>query len=398
MKLTPTTIRALSLPQGKADETFTDDDLPGLGLRLRAGGSRTWVYRYKIGGRFRRVTLGALAALSPAQARKTAGELHAMVRLGRDPAGEKEAGRARTHETMAAALRAYLPYQLSRLRPRSYREVERHLQKCWQPLHGMPLTAIDRRAVAARLAVLAGHGPVLANRARASLSAFFTWAMREGLADANPVAATGKRPERSRDRVLAMDELKAIWEATADAGDYSAVVRLLMLTGCRLSEIAALRWSEVGNGEIVLPPGRTKNARRHAVPLSSAASAVLGGRPRRPGRDLVFGRRHDRPLKETAEAKRALDARIGEAAGAALAHWVNHDLRRSVATHMAELGVLPHVIEAALNHASGHKAGVAGVYNRWSYEPEKRKALDMWAEHLMAAVEGRDEKIVSLRA
>lgn len=397
MKLDPKTIRTLSLPEGKTDETFVDDDLPGLGLRIRAGGSKTWVYRYKLGTRFRRVTLGTLAALTPAQARKTAGDLHAAVRLGRDPQGEKEAGRARAHETMAAALEAYLPYQLSRLRPRSYAEVERHLTKHWRPLHTMPLTAIDRRAVAARLATIAEQsGPVQANRARASLQAFFTWATREGLTDGNPVAATGKRPERSRERVLSLDELKAIWNATSDAADYSAVIRLLMLTGARLNEIAALRWSEVQPAQIVLPASRTKNGRQHEIALAAPARAILDGRPDRPGRDLIFGRRHDRPLSGWTELKGGLDARMA-ATGAPLPAWTHHDIRRSVATHMAELlAVQPHVIEAVLNHVSGHKHGVAGIYNRATYEREKRQALDRWAEHLLAAIEERDSKVVPM--
>jgi integrase len=389
MELTPTTIRTLSLPEGKTDETFTDDDLPGLGLRIRAGGSKTWVYRYKLGARYRRVTLGLLAALTPGQARKAAGDLHAMVRLGRDPAGERDEGRARAAETMGAALAAYLPYQRSRLRPRSYAEVERHLQKHWRTLHVMPLTAIDRRAVAARLAVIAEQsGPVQANRARASLQAFFGWAIREGLADANPVAATGKRPERSRDRVLSPDELKAIWAATADESDYSAVIRLLMLTGARLNEIAALRWSEVQDDRIILPAPRTKNGRQHEIALSAAARAILDGRPRRPGRDLIFGRRHARPLSGWTELKAGLDARIA-AAGEPLPHWTHHDVRRTVATMMAEIGVAPHVIEEVIGHVSGTSA-VSRIYRRSGYEREVCSALALWANHVQALVEGRE--------
>ena len=397
MKLTPATIRSLSLPEGKIDETFTDDDLPGLGLRIRAGGSKTWVYRYKLGNRFRRVTLGALAAMTSAQARKAAGDLHAMVRLGRDPAGERDEGRARAAETVAAALQAYLPYQQSRLRPRSYAEVERHLQKHWRSLHVMPLTAIDRRAVASRLAVIAEQsGPVQANRARASLACFFGWAIREGLADANPVAATGKRPERSRERVLSLDELKAIWNATADASDYSAVIRLLMLTGARLNEIAALRWSEIHHDRIILPAARTKNDRQHEIAVSRPARATLAARPRRPGRDLIFGRRHSRPLSGWTELKAGLDARIAAAREEPLPAWTHHDVRRSVATHMAEIGVQPHVVELVLNHVSGHKHGVAGIYNRATYEREKAAALSLWGEHLLAAVEERESKVVPM--
>ena len=397
MKLTQVTVDTLKVPKGKAEAIYFDDEIGGFGLRLRAGGSARWIFEYKLGSKGRRLTLGAASALSAAQARKIAAELHITVRAGRDPAGERDAGRARAAETMGAALAAYLPYQQSRLRPRSYAEVERHLQKHWRPLHATSLTAIDRREVSARLAAIAEqNGPVQANRARASLQAFFAWAMREGLADGNPVAATGKRPERSRDRVLSPDELKAIWAATADESDYGAVIRLLMLTGARLNEIAALRWSEVQDDRIVLPAARTKNARQHEIPLAAPARDILDGRPRRPSRDLIFGRRHARPLSGWTELKAGLDARIA-IAGAPLPAWTHHDIRRSVATHMAEIGVQPHIVEAVLNHVSGHKHGVAGIYNRATYEREKRQALDMWAERLLSVVEGRESKVVTLR-
>ena len=396
MRFTQATIAALTLPPGKREAIYFDDDIGGFGLRLREGGSARWIFEYKLGAKGRRMTLGTLAALPPAQARKLAADLHIAVRAGRDPAGEKAQGRARAIETIGAALEAYLPFQQSRLRPRSYAEVERHLQKHWRPLHSIPITAIDRRTIAARLALIAEQsGPVQANRARASLAAFFVWAIREGLTDANPVAATGKRPERSRERVLSLDELKMIWAATAEESDYGAVIRLLMLTGARLNEIAALRWSEVEDDRIALSAARTKNDRSHEIPLTASSQAILAARPRRPGRDLIFGRRHSRPLCGWTELKAGLDARIAAIAGEPLPHWTHHDVRRTVATGLGRLGVAPHVIEAVIGHA-GHRSGVAGIYNRSSYEREVRVALATWADHLLAAVEGRSAVVVPL--
>jgi integrase len=317
--------------------------------------------------------------------------------LGRDPAGEKAEGRARAAETVGPVLKIYLPQQRARLKSRSYVEVERHLLKHCRSLHGMRLTQVDRRAVASQITALATKiGPVTANRVRASLSAFFAWAIREGLAESNPVIGTSRSPERSRDRVLSPAELKAIWAATADGSDYSTVVRLLALTGQRASEIAGLRWSEVVDDQIVLPGERTKNGRQHRIPVTKPVRAILAARPRRPDRDLIFGRRHDRPLTGWTVCKAALDARLGKA----MAHWTHHDLRRSMSTMMAEkLNVAPHVIEAVLNHVSGHKHGIHGVYNIAEYEAQKRRALTKWAGHLLAIVEGRaSEKIVPLRA
>jgi integrase len=386
VKLTQKAIAALGLPEGKAETIIFDEDLSGFGLRIRAGGARTWVYQFKIGNQNRRVTLGSVAALTPARARETAGEMHAMVRLGRDPAGEKSEGRMRAAETMAVVVQSYLAYQRAHLRPRSYVEVERHLLKNCKPLHGQPLAKIDRRAIAARISYIASSsGAVTANRMRASLSAFFAWSVREGLLDSNPVIGTNRQPEKSRARVLADDELKIIWDALG-LDDYSTVVRLLMLTGQRADEIAALRWSEIAGDRIVLPPQRTKNGHGHIVPLAPAVRAILGSRER--NGELVFGQRHGKPFRSWGFHKAALDQRI-HAAGNTLEAWVHHDLRRAAATRMAELGTAPHIIEAVLNHVGGHKAGVAGIYNRASYEPQKRIALEKWAAHVEALVSGK---------
>src|SRR5262245_52004892 len=116
MRLTQKTVATLALPEGKSEAIVFDDDLPGFGVRIRRGGSRTWVYQYKIGGVGRRISLGSVAALRPARARETAGDLHATVRLGGDPAGTKSEIRVRASETMAAVAHSYLTYQSGRLR------------------------------------------------------------------------------------------------------------------------------------------------------------------------------------------------------------------------------------------------------------------------------------------
>ena len=147
MRLTQKTIAALDLPAGRSETIVFDEDLPGFGLRIRAGGKRVWIFQYKIGSQNRRVTLGSVAALTAGRARETAGDLHAAIRLGRDPAGEKSEGRMRAAETMAVVAQSYLAYQTRHLRPRSYVEVERHLMRYCKPLHGQQLAKIDRRTV-----------------------------------------------------------------------------------------------------------------------------------------------------------------------------------------------------------------------------------------------------------
>jgi integrase len=217
--------------------------------------------------------------------------------------------------------------------------------------------------------------------------------MREGVADANPTIGTNSNAERSRDRVLNEGELRAIWQGTEDLAQFSAVVRLLMLTGCRRTEIGDLLWREVDLDKAIisLPAARTKNAQAFDLPLPPPALAILRAQPRT-DRAFVFGVRARGGFCSWDSCKAALDERIS------IAPWRLHDLRRSAATGMADIGILPHVIEQVLNHQSGAKRGVAGIHNRSTYANEKRQAVDRWAEHLMALVEGRPAKVVSLRA
>lgn len=402
MKLTKTSIAALNLPRGKAEYIALDDDIPGFGVRLRAGGSRTWIFQYRQGRKQRRLSFGAVSAVPISDARDKAAKLHAQVKLGHDPAGAKIETRARAAEIVEPIMRLYLARQHDRLKARSYEEVQRHLLKHAKPLHGLQISKVDRRNVATRLAEIAQHsGPAAANRVRTSLSAFFVWCMKEGLIDSNPVINTNKAKENAaRDRVLKHVELRAIWHALDD-DQYGAIVKLLMLTGQRRDEIGGLARSEIKAATVTLPPARTKNNREHVVPLSEPARAIIAAQPRRTladgePRDLLFGLR-DGPFSGWSDSKEKLDAKIAEANGKPLADWTLHDLRRTAATGMADLGVQPHIIEAALNHASGHKAGVSGIYNRSTYEREKRAALDLWAEQVLASVEGRAAKVVPLR-
>jgi integrase len=393
MKLTDRTAAGLVVPKGKSEAIFFDDEIPGFGLRLRMGGSRRWIFQYRLNQKSqRRISLGAQNAQSAQRARDVAKKLHAQVALGRDPAREKADAKARVAETFGSIVKQFLSRQRSRLKPRSYMEVERHLLSHWKPVHGLPITSIQKRTVAVRVGEIAAqNGPFAANRARASVSALFTWAMKEGLVESNPVIGTNKATEeKARDRVLNDEELSAVWSALGN-DPYSSIVKLLILTGQRRQEIGALRWSEVDfdRAIIVLPSARTKNRRAHEVPLSSAARAILRAQPPRSlsdgsSRDHIFGE-GDGGWQAWSQSKDRLDLRIREAWSDArnpMPPWRLHDLRRTVVTRMAELGVLPHVIEAVTNHVSGHKASVAGVYNRATYDTEKRRALEFWADHV----------------
>jgi integrase len=402
MKLTQRAINALDLPAGKTDAIYFDDTLHGFGVRLREGGTRMYVVQYKIGGKQRRITIGSTAQLTAEAARTKASTILLAVRTGTDPQAERATAKARAGDVFVAIAKRYLARQKVRLRPNSYMAVERYILTHFEPLHLLPLAHIDRRIAAERLSnIAAERGPASANRARATLSAFFSWSWREGLVEANPVAATNKQAgDIGRDRVLSIAELAEVWRAAGDNA-YGAIVRLLVLTGQRRAEIGSLRWSEIDFAAqlIRLPAERTKNKRAHEVPLSEAAAQLLNTMSPHGG-EFVFGAVSRVGFNDYSKQKFVLDERITAArqvAGVApMAPWVLHDLRRSVATHMAEIGIQPHIVEAVLNHTSGHKAGIAGVYNKAAYDRAKRTALALWADHVMALVDGRATNVVSI--
>jgi integrase len=402
-------VRALTIPAGVREMKYFDhghaDCVVGFGLRIRDTGSRVWLFQYKYGDKHNRLKLGTWPALSLEKARGKARKYREDVNDGGNPAAKRAESRQRSTETFGRLARGYLERRKAAMKPRSYAEVERHLNKHAKPLHGLLLAGIDRRCIAGLLSQIGEtSGSVAANRVRASLSAFFTWTIREGMLDSNVVIGTNRNNEAERDRVLSETELREIWAALLD-DDYGAIVRLLMLTGQRREEIGGLRWSEIDFDRevIVFPAARTKNKREHEIPMTNAVRDILELRDQLANRDLVFGAGRG-SFAGWSNAKMALDARLidarlkadGKKATVLLSWWL-HDLRRSMATHMAELGVQPHVIEAVLNHISGHKAGVAGVYNRATYATEKAAALTLWANHLRSVVDGSGRKVVPLR-
>lgn len=321
--------------------------------------------------------------------------------MGQDPAGEKQRDRTTATDTFKAVADRFLAFQKTQLRPRSYDDIERHLMVHGKSLHGLLLGKIQRQDIASVIGAVRSKGAaVTANRVRATASSFFGWAISEGLIDNNPVTGTLRTEEKSRERVLSFDELRLVWNALEE-DHFGAIIKLLALTGQRAAEISGLKWSELIGDAFILPPERTKNGREHTVPLSEPAHAIITAQPRRQDvdgrlRDFVFGYA-DGPFSGWTGARKLLNARIKKATGQALPHWTPHDLRRSFATHASKLGFQPHVIEAILNHVSGFRAGVAGIYNRNPYDAEKRTALATWADQLLAIVEARESNVKPLK-
>src|SRR5262249_27758816 len=366
-KITKQTVDRLQL-----NTMLWDSTLVGFGARRQLRHVH-YLLRYRLNGKQRFHSIGRNGTWTPDTARTEARRLLGLVAQRVDPASE----RVRSGETFGAELERYLERKRAALRPRSIVEIERYLRVGCKSLYGLGLNEIDRRTIALTLAdIEAQCGPVARNRARTSLSAFFAYCIREGLLDgANPTSGTGKANEgNGRDRVLTQDELAQVL-AALDDGPFSEIIRLLVLTAQRRSEVGGLRWSEVDldRGLIVLPATRVKNGRQHELPISNQVRAVLERQPRI--NEWVWGCE----WRSWTEPKAKLDRRLN-----GVAPWTLHDLRRSAATHMAELGTTPHVIEAILNHFSGHRAGVHGIYNRARYADEMKAALQAYGDWIDA--------------
>lgn len=419
-------LERLSVPPGKTEVFHFDARCPGLAVRIQRTGKPTFVVWFTApGGKRKRLTIGPVAGVELDEARRKAADTINAARSGRDPASERKQARIAAAEvlTVGDIIRAYLRDHAERhQRPRTLIETRRALDRHWRPLHVLPAVTVGRRDVSARLLELSrASGTVGANRARANLSACFAWAMKAGLVDQNPVVGTVKGEETSRERVLTPAELRAIWLATADLNGYDAIVRLLMLTGARRLEVGGMAHSEIDRDRALwlVPAARTKTAREHEVPLSRLAHAIIAAFPELPGRPYLFGRGGRTPFSGWSRSKERLDERIarqraehrlGRSLGDGeepevkdrLEPWTLHDLRRSLVTHMAdreEIGIEPHIIEAVVGHASGHKGGIAGTYNRAAYREQKKVALQVWADWLEALVEGRHSagNVVAMR-
>jgi integrase len=403
MKFNKQTALDLTLPEGKAELFVWDDDLPSFGVRLRksAGGhSASWVCQYRVNRHQRRESLGDIRKIVLEDARKIARRQFAKAALGIDPAADRARSRAEAAAarlTLGVVAERYLDAKQAALRPSTYNGAKLHFTVHWKPLHDRPLDAIKRADVAGRLQELVKvHGRISAARARANLSALFAWAMREGLCESNPVVATNNPSEgvKPRERVLADDELRTIWSVCQDE-DFSRIIKLLLLTGCRREEIGRLKRSEINfdTGVMIIPGERTKNGRTLELGLPALALDILQSMAQRADKDFFFGRSSG-PFSGWAACKLRLDAQIAIKTGKALPPWRLHDLRRTFRTGLGRLGVQPHIAELAVNHAKG---GIQAVYDKHRYQREINAALALWADHVAAVIEDRERKVTVLR-
>ena len=394
MRFTERAISSFECPAGSRDRLVFDAAQKGLGVRITATGGKTYIAQYTIGAHKRRLPLGSCSAISLALARQACQAIMGEVANGGDPAAERNARRAaeraaaeRERLTLAVLADSWRQLHLANRRPSYAREAVRALERMFASAWARPAEDLDRASVVRALDALAKTGrTAMAARTAAYGRACYQWAIKRGALTTNPFAALpaidGGKP--TRERVLTDDELAAVWRAAAaEPPPVGIAARLLMLTGQRRDEVASMRWNELSDdlSTWTIAGARTKNGRPHLVPLASRRKSCCGHcRARLMG---SFCRGRGSPYSGWTKAKKRLDGAAG------VSNWRLHDLRRTLATGLQRLGVRLEVTEAVLNHISGSRAGIVGVYQRHNWANEKKAALAGWAEHVMAAVDNR---------
>src|SRR4051794_383986 len=352
VNLTQKIVEATLLPpSGRKSVEYFDRRMPGLVLRVSAGGTKSWNAIYRHHGRARRLTIGRYPIITLDDARARAREALCSVSRGIDPSGVR-ADKLTFAELASMFVEGHVP-KLRRAR-QVERQIEREIVVAWM---NRPATSITRRDVALLIADVAERAPVLANRVLATTRRLFGWAIAQGLLETNPCDQV-ERPtsERARERVLASGELRALWQAF-DSIDpsWATLFRLCLLTGQRVGEVLSMRWSDIDGDWWTVPSTIAKNGLSHRVPLSPRTLQVLLETPRRG--EYVF-------CASSAPSRHLRGYRKAFTRACTIAGIENarpHDLRRTAATMIASTGVSRVVIGRILNHAD---RSITGMYDR----------------------------------
>lgn len=410
-------------PSSVGDVVAWDDRIAGFGLKVTPSGSKVYFYRYRIArpGQAsstapRKYTIGRHGSITPDQARKRAQELAALVSQGVDPRQQELAVIAdrdaaeRSAEERERVLRDLAFSRVSQQWLDHYSGVMGRRKsgvnlarlvvlRYLQPALGhTPMPEIGRTMLQPIIDAIPSHKRGTRRSVFAYASVLWGWALRRGYVESNVLASMEKPPApAARERVLTDHEIALLWHATAASTPvWCAFFRLLVLTGQRRSEVSGMMWEELDrtSGLWSIPPSRAKNGKAHLVPLSDKAMQEIdrmAGGGAWPPQGYVLTTRQTSPISGISKAKVSLDATLTRLnGGEVLGPWRLHDLRRTVATGLQRLGVRFEVTEAVLNHVSGAKGGVAGVYQRHDWAEEKRSALDAWASHVEELVTGVD--------
>jgi integrase len=400
-KLTEAGVKRLK-PKAKQTDHF-DAACPGLALRVSPKGQKTWCLFYRGPAKsdpsktvVKRLKLGTYPMLKLTEAREEARRYQRSIEKGEDPvtvkAQQKAEARAARANTVSAVVDEFFERHAKR-QNRSWEETRKIFDRHILPVWGdRPITSITRRDALDLLDGLVDRDmPIMANRVLAHVRKLFNWCIERDILETAPIAqikAPGK--EVVRDRALEDHEITAVWEAFDDLGyPFGPMFKLMLATGQRRGEVAGMRWSEVTDGLWTIPKERAKSDRANAVPLSAVAKEILESVPQFSGDYVFSGTSGKRPVSGYSNAKQRAEKMCD------LESWTLHDLRRTVATQMAGLGISGEVIGRVLNHAP--RGVTAQVYNKHSYLPEKTRALEAWGRKLQTLTgSAQDDKVVDL--
>ncbi len=387
-----------ALRPASGNQFLWDTDLKGFGAKITPTGAISYIIQFRMGGRearTRRYTIGAHGSpWTPATARSEAERLLILVAQGIDPV---DADKQRRREAVDLAFDNYAQLFTRSCKGEGWtRLVERVVRLHVAPvLRRKPLPSISRADIVSVLDQMPDDQ--IANRRNvfAVMRRLFRWAVSRGDLDRSPMEGMETPPPvRARDRWLADSELRLIWNATPECHRcFGPIVRLLITTGQRREEVCGMQWQELDRVERLwtLPSQRTKNNEPNSIPLNELAMAeldALAGGEKWPRKGRVFATASGAGFTGYHKGKVKLDSVIEEREGEPLPPWRLHDLRRTLATNFQRLGVRFEVTEAVLNHVSGSRAGVAGVYQRHDWKDEKAKALKDWNDHLVQILPG----------
>jgi integrase len=386
---------------------IADAGAHGLYLVVQASGAKSWALRYRFEGRPSKLILGTAEDLPLAQARAAAASAQLQLVAGVDPAAARRASRtlsskndaaapiAAVADTVAEQAKQFLTLHGPKLRARTLSQYQSVIDRFVLPAWGaLPVQAIRRRDVITLVDTIAVDRPVMANRTLGVLSKFFNWLMARDVIETAPtIGVEMPGTENARERVLDDNELAKLWRALDEEEPSipAAVLKLLLLTGARRSEIAEAQWSEIDEKQrlLIIPKERSKNRQAHTVPLSPQTWSIVEAQLRTG--PYVFSVNGRTPVQNFTRIKSRLRAKLGFNE-----HWQPHDLRRSVASGLQRLGYGAELIEAILGHRSGVFRGIASVYQRHSFDVEKRTALEAWGRHIERLVSGKPANIVAL--
>jgi integrase len=395
MNLTDHEIKKLMLlPSDPDGKIFFDDKMSGLGVRIYRSGRKMWLYQFRLAGRSYKYELGSTEKVLASKARIDAKVAAGHVANKVNPLDMRRQAEEKHKDEFGELVDEYLneklhPIKQGRkpMRPRSFAEVQRHLEEHCKPFKHRPIRSITQRDVADLYKKIAKeNGTGAASHTWSTLRAMMHWCMRQGAIDNNVAALyDGGGASDPRERTLDDSEIAIVWKACG-ADQFGNIVKLLLLTGSRRDEVGHMPLSELNlvDKKWLVPADRAKNGHEHLVPLSDTAVDILTDAIKT-REAFVFGYGTARGYSGWSKSKKALDKRIADS-GHKLAPFVIHDLRRSFASGLQRLKIEPHIVDACINHLPPK---LQRTYQTHDYEAEKRTALDRWAVHVDAIVNGK---------